>query len=338
MIKSMIGLAVLAAALVATPVQASGVSTPRAGNLAVFDEAKYFSAEGIDRAKSILSGTQFDQGLIVTVDTYPEPPSERKAAVQAAVGDAQKWHNYLHDWAVDHAKGDKERGIYILICAKPGGVAVIADRQTRERGFSKENEQKVRDTLVNSFKKANQEPDTTKRATIRDSGLKSAMEFIASNLKNTKVAGDAKANTHTQHRSTSTSTGMGIGGWICLGVVALLGVWLVIGLFRALSGGGGGGGGGMGGGAGGGGFMTSLFGGLFGAMAGMWLYNNMFGHGGMFGGSDAYAGDSPGGDTGGNYDTGAGDFSGDDGASGGFDDAGGGDFGGGGGDFGGGDF
>ena len=67
-----------------------------------------------------------------------------------------------------------------------------------------------------------------------------------------------------------------LGAWLCIGVVVLLGIWLVFALVRAFTGGGGGGGGGGyggGGGGGGGGFFPALMGGLFGAAAGMWLYD-----------------------------------------------------------------
>src|SRR5207245_2649483 len=72
--------------------------------------------------------------------------------------------------------------------------------------------------------------------------------------------------------------GSGIMGLICFGIVAALGIWLVIGLIRAFTGSMGGGGYGSGGGygpvyGGGGGFMSGLMGGLFGAAAGSFLYD-----------------------------------------------------------------
>jgi uncharacterized protein len=333
--------ALLAVGLLALPAAASKAIPSQEGSLAVFDEAKFFTPAGIDQAKSVLSSVKFSHGLNVTVDTYPEPPADRKDKANAAKGDKEKWHTFIHDWAVEHARGDKAKGIYILVCANPGGVAVIADRETRERGFTKQNEQKVWDLLVKSFQDANTEPDAAKKQAVRDAGLKAAMQFIVEDLKSSTVP-DTHSNAAPEHQQRQGG-GMGsIGGWICIGLVVLLGVWLVIGLFRAMTGSGGGG---MGGGGGGGGFMSSLFGGLFGAMAGMWLYNSFFGHsGGFLGGSDAYAGDNYSGGGGGG-DTGAGDWSGDDGAAGGFDNGGGGDadgwggggdWGGGGGDFGGG--
>src|SRR5262249_15110840 len=74
-------------------------------------------------------------------------------------------------------------------------------------------------------------------------------------------------------------------GWVCMIVAVLVVVWVIFAIIRAIIGmfsggyGGYGGGPGYGGGYGygGGGFFTGMLGGLFGSMAGMWIYNNMFG-------------------------------------------------------------
>jgi hypothetical protein len=323
-----LAMAVVAAGLVAAPALADKV-TSAPGTLNVFDEGKLFTSAGIDKAKSAMNGTTFNHGLTMTIDTYGSIPEDKKASYSK-----DKEEPFFRSWAQELAKNDKARGIYVLVCRSPGYVEVIADRETRDRGFKHEHEVKLKNTLLASFRSAKDKPEA-EQFEIRDKGLKAAVDYVVSDLKDTHVAG---GTTHTNTTNTKKAGGMSIGGWICLGLCILLGVWLVIGLIRALTGGGGGGygGGGYGGGGGGGGFMSSLFGGLFGAMAGMWLYNNMFGHSGMMGGTDAYAGDNYGG--GGGGDTGAGDFGGDEGAGGSFDDGGtgGGDYGGGGGDWGGG--
>ena len=323
--------AFLAGGLIAVPAYASKSSPPpQAGVLHVYDEGKFFSAEGIDRAKTTLSGTRFDHGLSVTIDTYREVPAEKKAAAEEAKGDKAKWRRFMETWVKERAQSDKSRGIYIIIVQEPvGGIGVIADRQTRERGFSDADEQTLRDKIAKQFVAVKDADEAGKRAG-HDAGLKDAIDFIVSDLKDTHVAA-ATSSTTGSVKSDEKAGGRSLGGWICIGLCVLLGVWLVIGLIRAFTGGGGGG---YGGGGGGGGFGSSLLGGLFGAMAGMWLYNSMFG-GGMMGGSDAYAGD--GGGTGGEGDTGAGDYGGESGAGGDYDTGGGGDWGGGG-DFGGGDF
>jgi len=337
--------ALLAGGLLAVPTPALAASDLKDGTLHIYDQGKLFTDSGTDKAKSTFGNVKFDHGLTLTIDTYQFIPDDKKSGYKE-----ENKAKFFKDWAVALATGDKERGIYVLVCRSPGYVEVIADKTTRERGFSNENEQKVRDLLLTSFKEAAKVAKDGKsdeeQSKIRDVGLQAAVDYVIKDLKDTKVP------TNSSSTQAVKKQGSSIMGWVCIGLVVLLAIWLVVGVIRALSGGGGGGGG-YGGGGGGGGFMTGLLGGLFGAMAGMWLYNNVFG--GHSYGSDAYASDgySSGGDTG--SSPGDGDFSGDAGAGGGFDDGaggdtggggdfgggdygGGGDFGGGGGDFGGGDF
>ena len=309
--------ALLVGGLVAVPAQAESKPPAKAaGVLHVYGNAdtKLFTEEGIKRAEATMHGTQFDHGLMVTVDTYVEVPADKKAGADAAKRNEASWHKFLENWVKERAQSDKSKGIYILICRNQWWIAVIADRETRERGFSDADEKEVWTKLRKALSEAGKEMDPTKKLETRDDGLNAAVDYIVSKLKDSHVATPASVK-----NDTKKSAGMGVGGWICLGLCILLGVWLVIGLIRALTGGGGGYGGGGYGGGGGGGFGSSLLGGLFGAMAGMWLYNNMFGgHTGMMGGSDAFAGDSG---MGADADTGAGDYSGEDGATGGYDQA-----------------
>ncbi|MFO0804918.1 MAG: hypothetical protein U0791_17560 [Gemmataceae bacterium] len=324
------GLALLAAGAVALPAMASKASNAQPGNFSVTDDGKLFTSAALDKAKAAMNGAHFDHGLSVTIETVAEIPAGKKSAYSD-----EKKAAFFREWAGERATGTT--GIFILVCRHPGYVQVLADKAVRARGFTHEDELKLQKMLHSGFADAAKETDETKQHELRDAALQSAISFVISDLQGTTIAGGG----HTAQPPGKPGGSLlgGIGGLLCLGVVVLLAVWLVIGVIRAFTGGGGGmGGGGMGGG--GGGFMTSLFGGLFGAMAGMWLYNNLFGHGGMFGGggSDAYAsegygsadGDAPG----------AGDYSGDAGAGGGWDDGGGfgggGDWGGGGGDMGGG--
>ena len=122
-----------------------------------------------------------------------------------------------------------------------------------------------------------------------------------------------------------------------------MGFSIVRSLFRALSGGGGAPVGGMGqpygyGGGGGGGFLQNMMGSMFGAAAGMWMYDQFFGSHSSAAtfnpqsmDSQSQDGGFSGTDT--DYTSSGGDFGGDSGSSFGGDSGGGGDFGGGGGDF-----
>lgn len=343
--------ALLAGGLVAAPALASKAAPSKPGVLKVYDGGKLFTPDGIKRAEGVVAGTSFENGLTVTVDTYEKIPDDKKGGYKE-----ETKAKFFHDWALELAKNDKAKGVYVLICRSPGHVAVIADRETRDRGFTNDNEKELVNTLLKGFRDAKDKPDAEQHR-LRDDALASAMNFVVKDLKDTHVnvpSSGGKPSGTTRNAGGGGGFLGGWGVWLCAGFCVLLGVWLVTALIRAFTGGGGGGGYGggggmMGGGGGGGGFFSSLLGGMFGAAAGMYLYNNFFGGGSMFGGgSDAYAG---GGDDYSNTgDTGAGDFSGDQGAGGDFDggtggdysggDYSGGDFGGdgGGGDFGGGDF
>ena len=325
--KYVIALGMAGAMLLAMPVQASKAIPKEAGSLVVYGnpESKLFTQDGIDRAKSALAGVQFERGLHLTIDTYAEMPAGKKAAFAALGDDKERKAKFYKDWAHERATDEKAKGPFVLICRKPGHIEVLVDKQSRERGFTHEDETKLREILQKGFQEAKDKPEAEQLQT-RDDALKSAVNHLIGDFKGTTTTAASKT---ASGKDASGSTGMGIGGWICIGVVVLVVIWVAIALFRALTGGGGGGGGMGGGGGGGGGFMSSMFGGLFGAMAGMWIYNSMFGGGSMFGGSDSSNnsyGDS-GGDGGG--DTGAGDYSGDAGSGGDFD-GGGGDYGGGG--------
>jgi uncharacterized protein len=311
---ALVGGLIAAPALASNPV-AKGKKTP--GSLVVVDTAKVFTEGGIDKAKDAFANTHFDKPVNLTVETFPEIPADKKAAFDAATDKRQ----FFANWAKEVYKSHKDTGLYVLICMKPEGIYVLPDRETAVgRGFSNEDVNALYKKLAAAFNAAKTQPEAEAKAT-RDKGLMEGTEFVVSQLEGTAVGAGSGGKAAAQK-----SGGMPIMGWACLGLAGLLGAWLVIGLIRAFTSGGG-----AGGGPGGGGFMTSLFGGLFGAMAGMWMYNQFFGGGGMFGGSDAHAGDAGGGDMGG--DTGAGDVGGDYGGGG---DFGGGDWGGG--DFGGGDF
>lgn len=325
-------LAILAGALGLTAARAYTQppdTTP--GQLDVYDEAKLFSPAGVEKAKEAFRAAKFHHGLRVTVETVQEPPAAKKAAAEVASKDAGKWRAFMLEWARETAKEDRAKGVYVLVTLKPvGGVAVIADRETAQRGFTDDDDRKVREIVASAFHDAKDETDPAKQAEVRSAGLLKAVEYVASDLKDTRVADAPAAGGKTRAERGAPPerpAASPIMGYVCMGLFMLAGVWLVIALVRMFTGGGGG----AGGPGGGGGFMTSLLGGLFGAAAGMWLYNSFFGGGGMFGGgSDAYAGDggaAGGGDVGDGGFGGAGDWAGGSGDAGGFD-GGGGDFGG----------
>jgi uncharacterized protein len=301
----------------------------------------------VKKAQAEFEGVEFQAATNYTVVTVKDIPQDK----QAEFADARKKgtdgiQSFFGKWARDMAQSRGEKGVFTLAYVAPERffVVTVADEVVDvNRGFGNGKAKSLDNKIKLAFEEALKKPAEEAKA-LRDRGLLSGADYLAAQLKNTTVP-DGKKTGEVRNNAAGGGGGRSSLSWVLIIGGGLLVMWLVIGLIRALTGGGGGGGGGgHGGGGGGGGFGSSLMGGMFGAMAGMYLYNSMFG-GGM---SSAAAsdGDYGGGDTGGggaddgNFDNGAeggaggGDWgdSGGDGAGG---DWGGGD-GGGGGDFGGG--
>jgi hypothetical protein len=338
------------AGLAAVPVRAA---EEHAGVIKVEDKAGLFSTEGISKATHAFESTVFKSKTHLLVVTADHVPPAKQAEWDEIVKnkDDKARNRFGEEWARAMGRTKDSHGdIVVLVYRAPAGgffVSTITDKQADvHRHFSDAKAREVDGLFLRELRKVKAdklEGDAAKKE--MDAALVSATELIIKELKDTS-APDANHKAAGGSRVAAEHKGGGVGGYICMILMVVLGAWLVIGLIRAFTGGGGGGGPGGGyGGGGGGGFFSSLMGGMFGAMAGMWMYNNLFG--GHDYHNDAMAGDNYGNETGdagdGNYDDGAaatdGDW-GDDGGSGGGDwggDAGGGgDWGGGGGDFGGG--
>jgi uncharacterized protein len=295
----------------------------------VRDEAEFFKPDTVRQANRIIKEIHDRHKKELLVETFDKPPADVAATLEKAGKDTAERNSLFERWARERAREKKINGIYVLITRTPPHLQVEVGNETAEKAFTVENRNRLAEIMLREFKE--------KRY---DEGLVKGVEYVRDTMSQNLGTSSPK-QAAAEKRATGSFWSSPL-GWVCIGVVVLLGIWLVIGLVRAFSGGGGGyGGGGYGGGwGGGGGFFPSLLGGLFGAAAGMWMYDSFFRGGSQaFGGTPAAdptagAGDAQPQDT--DYSGTGGDF--DDGGAG--DAGGGGDFGGdaGGGDFGGGDF
>lgn len=319
------------------------------------DDGKFFSDEAREKADRKIKEIYREYNKDLLIETFPEVPADRAKDVD--LKDKAARDTFFEEWAKDRAHEAEVNGIYVLICKTPPHLQVLVGNETQKRAFTRKDRDELAKILTGKFHDKDY-----------DGGLAKAVDFVAERLKaNGTGRGDRSSaiSEWGQRRRTAAAVpganNQGGGfmgtllGLVCFGLLILGALWLVVGVFRALTGGGGGyrggygpGGYGPGGyapgyGGGGGGFMSSLLGGMFGAAAGNWLYNSFSGGGGShqsWGSSAPPPGDYTGGgaDSGSRRDTDysgtGGDFGGDDGGGGG--GGGGGDFGGGGGDFGGG--
>lgn len=315
--------ACLAFGLVAVAALCAPAGAASPVRLIIEDNAGLFSEGAREEAKAKLARLQSPVNREVHIQTYRELPESQSKALEAAKGDKTKVQGVWEGWASDHLRG--ERGLVVLINWEPGKVMVKADKAISNAGYSNASASELRERLIKSLGEAKKNKNEADAKKLLDEALAGAVSLIATTLPLER--GRAGAPVHLGGENDN-----GILGYVCLGLLGLMLVWLVVGLFR----------GAMAGpsmspamGGGGGGFFSSLLGGMFGAAAGMWMYNSFFGSNNAWGSS--WGGSNAGWGSGGD-EAGSGDFSDGSSSSG---DFGGGDFGGGdfgGGDSGGGDF
>ncbi len=246
------------------------------------DDGKFFSAEAVNKANDKIKKIAQDYNKDLLIETFPEIPGELKKDYSA-----EKKKEFFARWARDRAHDNAVNGVYVLICKEPSHLQIEVGNETRRKAFTEGNRDEMVKILLGKF-----------RAKKYDEGLQEAVDFYArtlrQNLGRTTGGHFAAQNEWPGHGRKTASLppandnrgGNPLMGWLCIGVVVLLGVWLLFGLIRAFTGAGrggyGGGGYGGGGGGGGGGFLSSLLGGMLGAGAGMWMYDHFF-HGGSSG-------------------------------------------------------
>jgi uncharacterized protein len=348
--------------LLAIPVAAAAtLFGPPADASSVRDNGKMFSRDAVRKAEARLDSLERTTHIPVVIETIPEMAGLDRDATETTKRKA------VDALAVHRDQAIRAEGVYILISKREHLISHVLVRERDADLLPIEKRDAIRTAFIEEFKRKN-----------FDGGLTRAVETIEQSLHGASSRGRAErapagVPARVQHAGgghKAVAGGSTMGTFLLI-VAGIFGVLLLLRLLGGLFGrsarpgmppgmgmgrpgmGGGPGyyGGGYGGG--GGGFMSSLFGGLGGALAGNWLYDQFSGrHGGHVSsadtvtpgdyssaapdaGGDAIVGadDDPGGaaswDDAGTTDAGGGDW-------GGADAGGGGDWGGGGGDWGGG--
>jgi len=327
----------------------AGSLTLCAGTAGIHDNAGFFSEAAKADAGRNITELQRTLKKDLCIETYAEIPADLqqganlqdKAAVSRVVG----------QWAVKRAREQGVNGVFVLIVKQPAHLQAVVGNETQKQAFTLGD----RDTMVSQML-------AKLRSKNPDGALREGVSFVASTMRNhasshaRPVTSSSTSFPYSQSHQSSTSSS---GGWLLpLLIFGVIG-WVVFGLIRSMfrggmSGGGMGPGGNMmPGQQGGGGFFQSLFGGMVGGAAGMWLYDQFSGsHNSAYGASPEdrpFGGDSgfnsqdtdyssSGGSFGDDSNSGGGGFfggdsGGDSGGGFGGGDSGGGDSGGGGGDF-----
>jgi uncharacterized protein len=257
----------------------------------VRDEAHFFSAQAVTKANETVKEIKQRHKKDLLIETVRHVPENKKD--EATSSDGKVKTRFFANWAVERARMEGVNGIYVLITREPGHVEVVVGNQT-QAVFSNEERHHLSQLLLKHL-----------RQKEYDEGLLAAVNHVRAVLGSAPSAGApvAAPSTHSQlpnHRAPAPDGRLGSAGgswmrWLGIGLAALLALWLVSAVLRAISGnqtrpvtagfGGSGGTGGPGpygspggyGGYGGGGLFPSLMGGLFGAAAGSWLYDQFSG-------------------------------------------------------------
>lgn len=325
-IQLMLTTGLLGAALLLVPdlVQAADVS----------DGGGFFSAGAIAKANEAIRALEKKSGHDVRIETFATVPDGKAQAVSKM--DAKEREMFFSNWLHDRAEATKSRGVVILICKDPSHLRLWAGKPLERAGFGAAQAKPITAALLTGFKAKEYDKalnDTVTQLTTALEGLHAVRGAAAAPAHPANPI-PHKTTPQPAHHERPAAQQTGYGGLIFVMAIVIGGI-VVISLLSRLFGGrqsGAGPGGGYGGG-GGGGFMQGLAGGIFGAVAGNWLYNQF--SGGHAHGSDSNwtGSDSSGGasnDSSSNSDSGFGggtDFGGGDfGGGGGGGDAGGGDF------------
>jgi uncharacterized protein len=258
-------------------------------------------------------GKRFKKDLVI--ETFQGIPEDFKSGVD--LRNRASVNRFFEQWTVRQARQQGVNGIYILLSKEPAHLQVVVGNETQNKAFTLQD----RDALV-----------ATMLARLRnkqnDEALLAGVNFVAATMKSHAVA---RSGGPAPKRSETANAESSPWGWVLAAVLGAVAAWVVVGIIRSIFRAGGNTGGAAAAPAsGGGGFFSSLLGGMFGAAAGMWLYDQFSGHHGSGVGSDlerrggddagfsgkdtdysgsgdSFSDDSGGGDIGGG-DSGGGDF------------------------------
>lgn len=246
----------------------------------VQDDLGLFSVEAKAKANAVMARIkqQHKKDFVVETTHAPKRPSGFDKTDKAAVG------RFFDEWAATRFKNQQIDGVYVVVLDDPKILRVVVGSKTLEKGlFTKANRDELFTKIQEKLKKSDEDGALLAAVNYAD-------ETMQKNARTTAGATPQAAPKTTKNGTEETDDATRpqvqaspIIKWLLIGLAVLLVFWLVSAVIRGLSSmsaGAGAGGSGPGGYGGGGGFLNGMLGGLFGAAAGMWMYNHFFGGGG----------------------------------------------------------
>jgi uncharacterized protein len=226
------------------------------------DKGEFFSERAKTEASKLISQTASKFHKDLRIETFAEIPESERAGTN--LKDKAAVNAMFEKWARREA-GDKDvNGVFVLMVKKPSHLHVVVDKGTQLKTFTSTDRDALVALMITNLKQKK-----------FDEALLEGTRFVTSQFSR-HVAPRAQS-THNEDYSLFPTKTSGFGWLPSLLIFAGI-VWLVLrligGLFSAFTGPSYP----MGGAPGGGGFFRSLLGGMFGAAAGMWLYDQFLGH------------------------------------------------------------
>ena len=200
----------------------------------VKDAAGFFKAETVKKAEARIKqiNDRFKQSVLI--ETFKTVPADR--AKEVADMDARGRERFFTGWLRDVARQSGLDGIYVLVCKEPAHVQVGVGAQTEKKAFTPADRDRLSKLLLEGF-----------RAKEFDRGLLDGLDLVdatlARNLGTPAAQPEQKAPAPAAGDTTPPKTAGERGKeeaqgfqwvwllWIALG---LLGLWIVIGVLRAL--------------------------------------------------------------------------------------------------------
>jgi uncharacterized membrane protein YgcG len=248
------------------------------------DKGSLFSTEAVQKAEAELKRIEKEYSVPVQIETIESLEGRSIDAVLP-----------------EHAKAADAKGLFILMSKKDHKIEVGASK-SYTKYLTRAREVAIREAFTREFKAGDYDGGLAKGVEKIDSTLSEARAEAGGSLRPKTAATPAphrggQAQPPIVHEVPGKPSSLGgMSMWLTIGL-GLLALFIVIKVLGAIFGGGnrgyagnqrmmgpgqGGMGGpgygpGYGGGGGGGGFMSSMFGGIGGALAGNWLYDQFSG-------------------------------------------------------------
>lgn len=255
-----------------------GTSISLAGLGAVRDNGVFFSDSAKSEATRRISEIEREYKKDLVIETFKEIPEEIKQGVELT--DKAALGRLFEQWTVKQAKQQKVNGVYILLTKEPAHIQIVVGNDTQKKAFTLMDRTNLTSLMLNKLRKKQ-----------NDEALLEGVNFVL-----TTMASHAPPHNRGNNVSSSSASSPVKGvpseqanpwSWLIIAVIGIAAIWLIVGVLRSVMGGRAAtAGSGMSPGFGGGGMFGSLLGGMFGAAAGMWLYDQFSGNHGNAWGAD----------------------------------------------------